>query len=122
MEKIFEKLVHQKLHQFLKGKLTDMQHGFMSNKSTVTNLLEHAQDIADGIDRGDQIDTLFLDMSQAFDKVNHKRLLDRLSQIGVRGHFLQWFKSYLASRKVCVVFNGSTSDPFFHLQVFHRVP
>ena len=52
----------------------------------------------------------FLDISAAFDKVWHKGLIAKLSQIGVDGTLLDLLKSYLANRKQCVVVDGVKSS------------
>ncbi len=52
-----------------------------------------------------------LDLSAAFDTLDHARLLDQLYQIGVRGVVLKWFRSYLTGRTQAVVIDGISSDP-----------
>ena len=56
---------------------------------------------------------LFLDMSAAFDTVDHRVLLRRLAQdFGFEGNALAWFESYLANRTFSVVIDGEHSDIF----------
>ena len=50
------------------------------------------------VDDGKQVDMIYLDMSKAFDKVNHGCLLQKLHEFGFRGSLLQWFSSYLMGR------------------------
>ena len=53
---------------------------------------------------------MFVDISKAFDSINHKALLDKLKHMGMSERSLQWFKSYLAERRQCVSINGQTSE------------
>ena len=53
---------------------------------------------------------IFIDLTKAFDLVNHYLLLDKLYAIGLSRNALLWFNSYLHNRKQCVVIQGSKSD------------
>ena len=61
------------------------------------------------LDAGKQIDIIYLDMSKAFDKVDHTKLLGRLHQYGITGKLHDWFRSYLQERKQQVTVLGATS-------------
>ena len=52
----------------------------------------------------------FLDISAAFDKVWHKGLISKLSQIGIDGYCLDFFQSYISNRKQCVIVDGEKSS------------
>ena len=58
-----------------------------------------------------QIDTIYLDMSKAFDRINHKSLLQKMTNSVIGGNLLNWFHSYLTDRHQRVVVTGATSDP-----------
>jgi hypothetical protein len=55
------------------------------------------------------LDTVFLDFAKAFDKVPHKRLLEKLRAVGVSGNLLRWIEIWLEDRKQRVVLNGEAS-------------
>ena len=62
------------------------------------------------LDAGKQIDIIYLDMSKAFDKVDHTKLLGRLHQYGITaGKLHGWFRSYLQGRKQQVTVLEATS-------------
>ncbi len=67
-------------------------------------------DLAEGLQRGGQIDAILLDFSKAFDKVAHKRLLYKLDHYGVRGNTLNWIRSFLSGRTQKVVCEGHRSE------------
>ena len=62
-------------------------------------------------DQGGQVDTICLDMSKAFDRINHQSLLQKLTNSGIGGNLLNWFHSYLTKRRQRVVVTGVTSNP-----------
>lgn len=68
-------------------------------KSCVSSLLEVLDDWTYSIDRCLPVDVIYIDFENAFDKVQHSILLDKLERIGVRGQLLSWFVSYLSNRR-----------------------
>eukprot|EP00111_Clytia_hemisphaerica_P017909 TCONS_00052991-protein len=61
------------------------------------------------LERGINVDTIYLDFSKEFDKVDHAILLHKLSQLGIKGKLLRWIESFLKGRKQSVVLNGFKS-------------
>lgn len=82
----------------------------MARRSCVTQLLEVHDQIGSHLDSGGQVDTLYLDMSKAFDKVNHNMLLRKLQHHGFGGKLLEWFKSYISNRSQRVTALRATSQ------------
>ena len=77
-------------------------------------------DILRTVDRGCTVVLLLLDLSAAFDTVDHGLLLHRLNtQFGIKGKVLAWFKSYLTDRGQFVSINGSNSS---HSDLMFGVP
>ena len=66
--------------------------------------------IGSQLDRGKQIDVIYLDMSKAFDKVSHQRLLC-FRECGFGGNILNWFRSYLQDRRQQTTILGTSSSP-----------
>ena len=99
VSKVFERCVLNNIREHIYQEIKTSQHGFTRGKSCVTDLLEALNYIGSVLDTGGQIDTVYLDVSKAFDIVNHKSLLLKLQSIGIGGSLLQWFQSYLANRE-----------------------
>ena len=72
----------------------------------MTTLVDH---ILNYWEKGDYVIGLFLDLSKAFDCVNHSILLRKFEKYGVRGISLQWFTSYLKNRRQFVKYNNHES-------------
>ncbi len=107
--KIFEKLIFIQLSQYLNSFniLSPFQSGFRSKHSTTAALLKFTNDVFSSFHKGQLTGAIFIDLSKAFDMVDHYLLLDKLYSIGFSQHALLWFNSYLHSRRQCVVFQGS---------------
>ncbi len=86
------------------------QYGFIKHRSTVLQLLKVLDIWTDATDRGDTIDTIYLDFMKAFDMVPHRRLLGKLSAYGICHPVLGWIQSYLTDRVQQVCVNGANSE------------
>ena len=79
----------------------------------MTQLTSVLHYIGGKLDGGKQIDIIYLDMSKAFFKVDHTKLLGRLHQYGITGKLHDWFRSYLQGRKQQVTVLGANhKDPY----------
>ena len=87
-----------------------MQSAYRNGHSTETALIRIQNDILSSIDRKQCVFLVLLDMSAAFDTVDHSVLLQRLAdRYGIREKALQWVESYLSNRKQFVTVRGARS-------------
>jgi hypothetical protein len=86
------------------------QHGFLKDRSCVTNLLEFLEKATSVVDSGKGFDVIYLDFYKAFDKVPLERLLSKCRAHGIRGRMLCWIRSWLTGRRQRVVLNGKFSS------------
>lgn len=107
--KLFEKLVHNAIYPFFHNYIISEQHGFVKQKSTMTNLAIYTNFLFHSIDKGVQVDSVYTDFQKAFDRVDHEILLNKIAFNGIRGNLLRWFCSYICNRSLIVVINGYKS-------------
>ena len=86
------------------------QFGFRENHSTVQAVIEITDNILSELEKKNMVAGIYLDLSKAFDTVDHTILLHKLKHYGIRGLPLQWFQSYLSNRQQYTVANGAKSE------------
>lgn len=114
LSKLLERLVaRQLLHHLTTSQLLpDRQSAYRANHSTETAVLKVLADILSAVDSGDLALLTLLDLSAAFDTVDHETLLQRLAtSYGLGGCVYGWFVSYLESRTQYVRLGTSQSTP-----------
>ena len=99
-------LDHLDRHQLI----IDSQHGFRRGGSCLSNLLQFLDAVTGSLDRNNCIDVVYLDFSKAFDKVPHRRLLDKVNKHGIGGKVWSWIKEWLRDRKQRVCMSGRCSS------------
>ena len=88
-----------------------MQSAYRKFHSTETALLRVHNDISVSLDKGHVTALTLLDLSAAFDTIDHNTLTNRLAEwYGVSGMALAWFKSYLCGRRQKIIIDKSFSD------------
>ncbi len=108
MERIIKKTLLN--HLLNNDIISKHQHGFLSGRSTQTQLLECLNDWTKAIDQRKKVDAIYLDLSRAFDTVCHTKLQSKLISYGIQGNLLQWIINFLKDRKHCTVLNGTQSS------------
>ena len=110
--KIFERLAYNRLYKYLKLHeiLNPAQYGFQKNLPTKMAILELQNRIIQSISNKNWCIGIFLDLSKAFDTLDHVILMQKLFHYGVRGVAFDWFRSYLTNRQQCTEFKSVTSS------------
>ena len=95
--KIMESLIKTSMTSFLDENkiITDRQHGFMKQRSCLTNLLECFESWTQALDEGFEVDVIYLDYKKAFNSVPVLRLIEKLKVYGLKSKVIQWIKSFL---------------------------
>ena len=107
-----ERIVVRQLSEYLAASclLPKFQSGFRRHHSTESALLRVLSDIFSATDRGEVSLLALLDVSAAFDTVDHSILLDRLSiSYGISGAAFDWMQSFIIGRTQTVHYGGSVS-------------
>ena len=99
--KVLGRIMYNRVYNHLdsKGLLYEKQFGFQRNNSTEYAILQLTRDITSSFAKGEYILGVFIDLSKAFDTVDHQILIKKLQYYGIDCTLLEWFKSYLSNRK-----------------------
>ena len=119
--KILERVVHLQLYQYLitNNLLSNKEFGFRKGFSTTTALTSFADEVLLNMEQGKLCGAMFIDLTKAFDTVDHQIMLCKLSEIGLSETALHWFRSYLTGRQQCTSCGNELSE---ELPVTHGVP
>ena len=110
MSKVFERIMHHQINDYMKDKLTKPLTVFRKNHSTqhcLSGMLEIWKKV---LDKGGYICAIFMDLSKAFDTLNHDLLIAKLGAYGFETDALRYMKSYLTNRKQRVRVNKTFSE------------
>ena len=102
ISKLLEKVVYRRVYSFPEKYdiLFHSQYGFCSNHNCEHAILELSGRILQAREKSEHPVCIFLDLSKAFDMLNHQVLLHKLDRIGIHGISNTWFESYLSGRSL----------------------
>ena len=113
ISKVVERVIANEIIRYLKeNDINDpLQSAYRKEHSTETAILKVKSDMDAILDQGDAVMLVLLDLSSAFDTIDHGILIKRLERdIGIRGNALSWIKSYLADRHQRVTIGNAQSE------------
>ena len=111
--KLLEKLIYSRLYNFLNScnsSIYDKQFGFRKSHSTSHAVNYSVNKTLSELENGKHIIGIFIDLSKAFDTLDHNKLISKLEHYGVRGTCLSLLKSYLTNRVQYTNFQNTLSD------------
>ena len=111
LSKLLEKIMYKRTYSFLEstGQIYKSQYGFRTAHSCENAICELVSEIIKGKQDGMHTLAVFLDLSKAFDSLEHDVLLKKLYKCGIRGVAYNWFESYLNGRQMRVKCNVASS-------------
>ena len=111
--KVFEKVIrkavveHMEKHELF----NPSQHGFRFGRSCLSQLMSHYDQVLERLERGENVDVIYIDFAKAFDKVDFGITLQKLNELGITGRVGSWIYSFLTNRTQSVLVNKARSRP-----------
>ena len=119
ISKVLERIIFNKISAFVFDQISTNQYGFFPSRSTTQQLLVYFSEISTSLQNNCHVDSIYIDISKAFDSVSHNLLLVKLYRFGIIGSLWIWFRTYPTDRIQRVRVNSSLSSP---LPVLSGVP
>ena len=112
--KFFERVLRKHIVSYMdeNGLFNQGQHGFRHGRSCLSQLIAHFDHITQLLEKGQNVDVVYLDFAKAFDKVDYSMTMKKLQSIGISGKLGRWIYTFLTDRKQAVLVNGEKGTPF----------
>jgi hypothetical protein len=109
--RIFERIIRNHMLGYVlnSGLIRQNQHGFLPQRSTLTNLLNFLDTVTEKLDASCPVSAVYLDIAKAFDTIPHDKLLNKLNNLGVSKQLFYWIRAFLKNRKQYVALGSSKS-------------
>ena len=110
--KVMERIMYDELYSRTINLIdNNRQHGFVRNKSCVTNMVTLVESISTTLMENVPTDIIYFDFAKAFDTVDHNLILSKLKfQYNTNGQMLKFYKNYLSNRSQRVVLDNCISE------------
>ena len=117
ISKIFEKLLHKRIYNFLEDNniIYDYQFGFRQGHSTIHTVQTAISSVITSLNSSYHMMGIFIDFSKAFDTIQHSILLKKLDHYGIRGTAYDLIKDYLTNRKQYTFWDNSCSSRLMNI-------
>lgn len=109
--KNLEKIVAKEIWLHIKNKVDPRQFGNIKGSSTVHYLVELMDQVASNADTGLAVTAVTIDLSKAFDLIDHTILVKKMLLLDIPGHLVLWCMSFLTDRQQCTQAFGKLSNP-----------
>ena len=112
LTKLFERILRRNLIKHIESNnlLSENQHAFRVGRCCLSQLLHHIEYVLETLEDKCNIDVIYLDFAKAFDKVDHKILLNKVRQFGIDGKIYNWIENFLSNRYQQVIVDGVLSS------------
>ena len=107
-----ERILATSITEFLinNNLISEHQFGFLKKRSTTTQLITTCEDWFDAIAENKKIDCIYVDFQKAFDSIPINLLIQKISNMGIRGKLLSWITDFLTKRTFCVKIGETISS------------
>ena len=107
---VFERIIHKQITNYMTDKLGHSITGFRKSRGTQNSLVPMLEKQKRGLDKGEYVSALFMDLSKVFDTKNHDLLIAKLKAYGFSKEALTLMKNYLKNQKQKVQINNKFSS------------